>query len=79
MISIGEESGALDSMLTKVAEFYEAEVDAALESLTSAIEPVMIVLLGGIVCFIVVAMFMPMVSIIQSLSGGGSDDKKGGE
>lgn len=79
MISIGEESGALDAMLTKVAEFYEAEVDAALESLTSAIEPVMIVLLGGIVCFIVVAMFMPMVSIIQSLSGGGSDDKKGGE
>jgi type IV pilus assembly protein PilC len=76
MISIGEESGALDSMLTKVAEFYEAEVDAALDSLTSAIEPVMIVLLGGIVCFIVVAMFMPMVSIIQSLSGGGSD---GGE
>ena len=76
MISIGEESGALDAMLTKVAEFYEAEVDAALESLTSAIEPVMIVLLGGIVCFIVVAMFMPMVSIIQSLSGGGSDDKK---
>jgi type IV pilus assembly protein PilC len=79
MISIGEESGALDAMLTKVAEFYEAEVDAALESLTSAIEPVMIVLLGGIVCFIVVAMFMPMVSIIQSLSGGGSDDKKSGE
>lgn len=76
MISIGEESGALDSMLTKVAEFYESEVDAALESLTSAIEPIMIVLLGGIVCFIVVAMFMPMVSIIQSLSGGGSD---GGE
>lgn len=77
MISIGEESGALDSMLTKVAQFYESEVDAALESLTSAIEPIMIVLLGGIVCFIVVAMFMPMVSIIQSLSGGGGDEKGG--
>ena len=77
MISIGEESGALDSMLTKVAEFYEQEVDAALEALTSAIEPIMIVLLGGIVCFIVVAMFMPMVSIIESLSGGGDDDAGG--
>lgn len=77
MISIGEESGALDSMLTKVAEFYESEVDAALDSLTSAIEPIMIVLLGGIVCFIVVAMFMPMVSIIQSLSGGGGDEGGG--
>lgn len=78
MISIGEESGALDAMLGKVADFYESEVDAALESLTSAIEPVMIVFLGGIVCFIVVAMFMPMVAIIQSLSGGGGDDKGGG-
>ena len=74
MISIGEESGALDNMLTKVAEFYESEVDAALESLTASIEPIMIVLLGGIVCFIVVAMFMPMVSIIQSLSGGSGDE-----
>ncbi len=74
MISIGEESGALDSMLTKVAEFYESEVDAALESLTAAIEPVMIVFLGGCVGFIVVAMFMPMVSIIQNLSGGGGEE-----
>jgi type IV pilus assembly protein PilC len=79
MISIGEESGALDNMLTKVAEFYEQEVDAALESLTAAIEPIMIVFLGGIVCFIVVAMFMPMVAIIQSLSGGGGDEGGGGE
>jgi type IV pilus assembly protein PilC len=77
MISIGEESGALDAMLTKVAEFYEQEVDAALDALTSAIEPVMIVFLGGVVCFIVVAMFMPMVAVIQSLSGGGSDDGAG--
>jgi type IV pilus assembly protein PilC len=79
MISIGEESGALDAMLTKVAEFYEAEVDAALESLTAAIEPVMIVFLGTVVCFIVIAMFMPMVAVIQSLSGGGEDDSGGGE
>lgn len=76
MISIGEESGALDSMLTKVAEFYEQEVDSALESLTSAIEPLMIVFLGGAVGFIVVAMFMPMISIIQNLSGGGDEAGK---
>jgi len=77
MISIGEESGALDNMLTKVAEFYEQEVDAALESLTAAIEPLMIVFLGGCVGFIVIAMFMPMISIIQSLSGGGDEDGGG--
>lgn len=73
MITIGEESGALDQMLTKVAQFYEQEVDAALESLTAAIEPVMIVFLGGCVGFIVIAMFLPLVSIIQNLSGSGED------
>jgi len=75
MISIGEESGALDSMLTKIADFYEQEVDSALASLTSAIEPVMIVFLGGAVGFIVIAMFLPLVSLIQGLSGGSGDDK----
>jgi type IV pilus assembly protein PilC len=68
MISIGEESGALDQMLTKVAEFYEQEVDAALASLTSAIEPVMIVFLGGAVGFIVIALFIPLVKLIEGLS-----------
>lgn len=71
MISIGEESGSLDAMLTKVADFYEDEVDAALESLTAAIEPLMIVVLGGMVGFIVISMFMPLLSIISNLSGGG--------
>jgi type IV pilus assembly protein PilC len=75
MISIGEESGALDSMLTKIADFYEQEVDSALASLTSAIEPVMIVFLGGAVGFIVIAMFLPLVALIQGLSGGSGDDK----
>jgi type IV pilus assembly protein PilC len=79
MISIGEESGSLDSMLTKVAEFYEQEVDAALESLTAAIEPVLIVFLGVCVGFIVIAMFMPMVSIIQNLSGGGDESAAAAE
>ena len=68
MISIGEETGALDAMLSKVADFYESEVDAALESLTAALEPILIVFLGGVVGFIVVAMFLPLVKIIESLS-----------
>lgn len=73
MISIGEESGALDPMLAKVAEFYESEVDAALASLTSAIEPVMIVFLGGVVGFIVISMFLPLVSVINQLTQGGGE------
>jgi type IV pilus assembly protein PilC len=78
MVSIGEESGALDQMLQKIAEFYEQEVDSALSSLTAAIEPVMIVFLGGAVGFIVIAMFLPLVAIINSLSGEGGG-KDGGE
>jgi type IV pilus assembly protein PilC len=74
MISIGEESGALDSMLAKIADFYEQEVDTALASLTAAIEPVMIVFLGGAVGFIVIAMFLPLVSLIQGLSSGSGDE-----
>jgi len=68
MISIGEETGQLDSMLGKVADFYEAEVEASLESLTAALEPVMIVFLGGVVGFIVISMFMPLIAFIGSLS-----------
>ena len=68
MISIGEETGSLDTMLAKVADFYEAEVDAMLESLTAALEPILIVFLGGVVGFIVVAMFLPLVQIINKLA-----------
>jgi type IV pilus assembly protein PilC len=78
MISIGEESGALDQMLSKVAEFYEGEVEAALQSLTAAIEPVMICFLGFCVGFIVIAMFMPLVSVIQNLTSGSDDSSSGG-
>jgi type IV pilus assembly protein PilC len=70
MVSIGEESGSLDQMLGKVADFYEAEVDAALQSLTAAIEPVMIVFLGGAVGFIVISMFLPLIAVIQNLTSG---------
>jgi type IV pilus assembly protein PilC len=71
MISIGEESGSLDPMLSKVADFYEDEVDAAVASLTSAIEPVLIITLGAVVGCIVIGMFMPLIAVIQNLSGGG--------
>jgi type IV pilus assembly protein PilC len=78
MITIGEESGALDPMLAKVADFYEAEVDAALDSLTSAIEPVLIVFLGFAVGFIVISIFLPLVSVITALSGGEGGGGGGG-
>jgi len=78
MISIGEESGALDAMLAKIADFYEDEVDAALASLAAAIEPLLIVFMGVAVLLIVLGMFMPMVALIQNLSGSGDDSSGGG-
>lgn len=74
MIGVGEESGSLDFMLQKIADFYEAEVDAQLASLTAAIEPLMILLLGFIVGFIVISMFLPFATVISNLSSGGLDD-----
>jgi len=68
MVAIGEETGAVDSMLQKVADFYEREVDEAVDSLTAALEPMLIVFLGIIVGFIVAGMFLPMFSIIGQLS-----------
>ncbi|PTA66526.1 type II secretion system F family protein [Deinococcus arcticus] len=68
MISIGEETGSLDDMLVKVGDFYDREVDEAVDSMTAAIEPLMIVFLGGIVGVIVAGMFLPMFSIIGQLS-----------
>jgi type IV pilus assembly protein PilC len=67
MIGSGEETGALDQMLSKVADFYEDEVDAAVKALTSILEPVMIILVGGIVGFIVIAMYMPMFKIYDKI------------
>lgn len=68
MVAIGEETGAVDSMLEKIAAFYEREVDEAVQSLTAALEPMMIVFLGGIVGFIVIGMFLPLFAIIGQLS-----------
>jgi type IV pilus assembly protein PilC len=70
MIAVGEQTGALDEMLTKIAVFYEAEVDTAVETLTSIIEPVMIVVMGGIVGGMVVAMYLPMFKLINVVAGG---------
>ena len=65
MISIGEETGALDSMLNKIADFYEDEVDAAVKSLTSIIEPVIMMFVGGLVGVIVISMYLPMFNMMN--------------
>lgn len=70
MIDVGEETGELDGMLLKVADNYDEEVDEQVEALVSLLEPLMVVVLGGMVGTIVVAMFMPMVAMIESLQGG---------
>ena len=63
MISVGEETGALDIMLSKIADFYDQEVDTAVKGLTSLIEPIVIVVMGVVIGTIVVAMFMPMFGL----------------
>jgi type IV pilus assembly protein PilC len=65
MIAVGEQTGDIDGMLTKIAEFYESEVDAAVKALTSIIEPLMIVVVGGIVGAIVISMYLPMFEIFN--------------
>jgi type IV pilus assembly protein PilC len=67
MVGVGEETGALDQMLTKIAEFYEDQVEAAVKSLTSILEPVMIVVVGGMVGFIVIAMYMPLFKVYDQI------------
>jgi type IV pilus assembly protein PilC len=69
MIGVGEATGALDTMLSKIADFYEEEVDVAVAGLLTLLEPVMIALLGGIVGGIVIAMYMPIFSLISKLTG----------
>jgi type IV pilus assembly protein PilC len=67
MLAVGEETGNLDAMLSKVADFYEDEVAAAVKALTSILEPVMIILVGAIVGFVVIAMYMPMFKVYDSI------------
>ena len=67
MIDVGEQSGALDQMLEKIAEFYEAEVDDQVDNLTAMMEPIIIVFLGGSIGYIVIAMFMPILTMAGNL------------
>jgi type IV pilus assembly protein PilC len=69
MIDVGEETGDLDTMLNKIADVYDEEVDVLVESLISLLEPIMIVILGFIVGTIVIALFMPLLELLDGLSG----------
>ena len=69
MISVGEQTGAMDAMLQKIADFYEDEVDAAVKDLLTALEPIMIVFLGLVVGGVVISMYLPLFSLIGQLSG----------
>ena len=68
MIGVGEQTGAMDAMLQKIADFYEEEVDAAVKDLLAAMEPAMIVFLGVVVGGIVISMYLPLFSLIGKLS-----------
>ena len=68
MIGVGEATGALDTMLSKIADFYEEEVDVAVAGLLTLLEPVMIAFLGGVVGGIVIAMYMPIFDLISKLT-----------
>jgi type IV pilus assembly protein PilC len=67
MLGVGEETGAMDAMLTKIADFYEDEVAAAIKALTSILEPAMIILVGGIVGVIVISMYLPLFNVYNSI------------
>ncbi|HYT07846.1 MAG TPA: type II secretion system F family protein [Rugosimonospora sp.] len=70
MIGVGEQTGAMDAMLQKIADFYEEEVDAAVKDLLAALEPAMIIFLGVVVGGIVISMYLPLFSLIGKLAGG---------
>jgi type IV pilus assembly protein PilC len=67
MVGVGEETGALETMLAKIAEFYEDEVAVAVKGLTSLLEPLMIIVVGGIVGFIVISMYMPLFRVYDAI------------
>jgi type IV pilus assembly protein PilC len=69
MIGVGEQTGAMDAMLQKIADFYEDEVDAAVKDMLTAIEPIMIVVLGVVVGGVVISMYLPLFSLIAKLAG----------
>jgi type IV pilus assembly protein PilC len=67
MVAVGEETGALDTMLSKIADFYEDQVAASVKALTSILEPVMLVVIGGIVGFIVISMYLPLFKVYDQI------------
>jgi type IV pilus assembly protein PilC len=67
MVGVGEETGAVDSMLAKIADFYDDEVEAAVKALTSIMEPVMIIFVGGIVGVIVISMYLPLFNVYNQI------------
>jgi type IV pilus assembly protein PilC len=67
MVGVGEETGAIETMLAKIADFYEDQVNAAVKALTSILEPIMIIVVGGIVGFIVIAMYLPMFKVYDQI------------
>ena len=69
MVQVGEKSGKLDEMLLKIAAFYEEEVDEAVKTMLGMIEPIMIVGIGGIVGFLVIAMYLPVLDMASTVSG----------
>jgi type IV pilus assembly protein PilC len=71
MVKIGEETGELEKMLSKIADFYEDEVDSAIQSLTSIIEPIMMIGVGMMVGIIIIAMYLPMFKMMQLISNSG--------
>ena len=70
MISVGEQSGTLDNMLSKIADFYDDEVETAVKSLSSLVEPLLMVVLGGIIAVLVVAMYLPIFSMAGNVGTG---------
>ena len=68
LVAVGEQTGAMDAMLQKIADFYEDEVDAAVKDLLTALEPIMIVFLGIVVGGVVISMYLPLFSLIGKLA-----------
>ena len=76
MVDVGEQTGALPEMLMKIADNYEEEVDNAVSAMTSLLEPIMIVFLAVIVGSIVIALFLPLITLIDQLGDAGGEGKK---
>ena len=70
MIGVGEQTGAMDQMLQKIADFYEEEVDVAVSAMTALMEPIMMVFLGGLIGGIIVAMYLPVFELAGNIEGG---------